>query len=1412
MSVIGEAALSVFLELLGGKLLDSVLNFVADHKQLRPQLKQWQSILPDIQAVLDDAEEKQIKNEGVKKWLEDLQDLAYDVDDILDEFAYDELRLKLKKSQAQASTSKVRKLIPTCCTSSNFTPTSFLFKNSMIPKVKEITARLNSLTTRRSSLGLSEILSQAPTSKGKQPRLQPTSVLDGVVEYVGRHKEKTEMIEFLKGDNSNGVSVLSIVGMGGMGKTTLAQLVYNDATINQSFHHKAWVCVSDHFDAVNITRTILKSIDPDSRDENDLNLLQVKLKEKLSGKRFLLVLDDIWNENYDDWTILRSPLGAGTHIIVTTRLQIVSSIVDPLQAFHLDKLSDDDCLSIFTQHALKARNFDGHLHFKEIGEKIVRRCNGIPLAAKAIGSLLRTVKYHGKWERIYESEIWNLPEEQCGIIPALRLSYHHLPSYLKRCFAYCSILPKDYEFEEEEIILLWRAEGLLQQKAMPQIKDLGNQYFQDLVSRSFFQTSSEDKSRFVMHDLINDLAQVVAGEICSKLEGDKKWKFSNRTRHSSYLVSDYDTVKKFEAFDQVNSLRTFLPLKFSSDYRGLFLTNVVLDDLLPRLGCLRMLSLSGYWITELPDVFENLKHLRYLNFSGTRIKCLPDSLCTLYHLETLLLRRCSELQRLPSKMENLVNLHYLDIRGADAIERIPFRIDKLTKLQRLTNFIIGEGDGSYIRGLKYLSNLKGDFRLSGLENVNGEDAGESKLYEKQGIHRLVLHWSEKFENASRNKEVEEWVLDSLCPPKKLEQLVIENYGGAKFSTSIADPSFKNMLSLELCNCKNCKSLPSIGSLLLLKDLSISGLDQVHKIGAELFGENQSNAFASLESLRFDNMLNWEEWDLCEDDEQVSKFPSLRFLSIRECPLLLGRLPTILQSLQTLEIYECQRLVVSISSFPLLCELRVEGCEELVDEGSLSVQKVTSLKAVSVSNISNFNISAERAMLRFANSETFKISGWKELGSLSQNGLSIVGHRFITIWNCPQLVSLETKEEILQLDKIPGVESLEIANCERLNRLPEALHAFPLITSIQLRKCPGLVCFAESNFPHALKELRIGDCVNLQYLVDEKENNNKSMSSNTCLLERLKISNCPSLIWLSSRGDICNRLQHLEIESCSKLSRLFLNAKLPVMLKQLFIGECPVLECIAQDILETIDLESIGIRGAEKIKSLPRGLDKLSHLQDIKLSRCPNLVSFEESGLPTTNLRVFAIENCENFRALPKCINNFTSLRELSVWECSADISFPEEGFPTNLTSLEITNAPKIYTSLVEWGFNRLTSLQKLNISGEGCSRVVSFPEETIGMMLPPSLTDISIQRFENLEFMCSKGLQHLTSLQQLGIYDCPKLASLPEKDVLLSLERLDIQRCPSLEEGCSRGKGREWSKISHIPYVQIDKNIVIPRY
>ncbi|XVE84007.1 hypothetical protein DITRI_Ditri16bG0134200 [Diplodiscus trichospermus] len=367
-----------------------------------------------------------------------------------------------------------------------------------------------------------------------------------------------------------------------------------------------------------------------------------------------------------------------------------------------------------------------------------------------------------------------------------------------------------------------------------------------------------------MHDLVNDLAQLVAGEICSKAEGDKQLRISTCTRHSSYVKSRYDGKKKFDAFDKANSLRTFLPLELLWE-REFYLTSSVLDDLLPKMKCLRVLSLKGYHISELSDCFENLKHLRYLDFSKTSIRCLPDSLCSLYHLETLILSQCRRLEKLPSKLGNLMELQYLDIGGPNSIEGMPSGVGKLTKLERLSDFILGKGDGHLVQELKNLSNLRGDFCFSGLENVKDQDAREAVLNEKLGIDRLTLQWRTTFD--TRIKEEEERVLDFLCPQKKLEHLAIEGYDGAKFSAWIADSSLKNLLCLRLQNCKNCKSLPSIGRLPLLKDLGIEGFNEVNKVGVEFFGENQSNVFVSLERLWFSDMPNWNEWDPCEGDEQ-----------------------------------------------------------------------------------------------------------------------------------------------------------------------------------------------------------------------------------------------------------------------------------------------------------------------------------------------------------------------------------------------------------------------------------------------------------------------------------------------------------------------------------------------------------------
>ncbi|GLT96544.1 hypothetical protein SLE2022_141570 [Rubroshorea leprosula] len=266
--------------------------------------------------------------------------------------------------------------------------------------------------------------------------------------------------------------------MGGIGKTTLARLIYNDDKLKGRFGLQAWVCVSVDFDVHRITKAILEHVTREICDLKELTLLQEKLQDKLSGQKFLLVLDDIWNEDYGLWENLQRPFlrGApGSRIIITTRSENIGrKIRGDGRVHNLSLLEDDACLSLFAQISLGAENFDEYPDLKRVGEKIVEKCKGLPLAIKALSGLLRGKADRAEWVNILNSEIWDLPDGNTSILPALKLSYNHLPSHLKRCFAYCSVFPKDYEFDERELVLLWMAHGFLQQQpqTMKKMKDL----------------------------------------------------------------------------------------------------------------------------------------------------------------------------------------------------------------------------------------------------------------------------------------------------------------------------------------------------------------------------------------------------------------------------------------------------------------------------------------------------------------------------------------------------------------------------------------------------------------------------------------------------------------------------------------------------------------------------------------------------------------------------------------------------------------------------------------------------------------------------------------------------------------------------------------------------------------------------
>ncbi len=598
---------------------------------------------------------------------------------------------------------------------------------------------------------------------------------------------------------------------------------------------------------------------------------------------------------------------------MTTRNTSVGKVMGAVQSYNLEFISDNDCWAIFVQHALMNENVGRHVDSGLIRERILKRCRGLPLAARTLGGLFRG-KELDEWEDIMNSKLWSSSDTGNNIFPVLRLSYHHLPHHLKRCFAYCSLFPKDYEFEEKQLILLWMAEGLIYQaEGDKPMEDLGGEYFRDLLSRSFFQQSSSDKSRFVMHDLISDLAQWVAGisyfRLETKLEGNKQSKVSSKARHLSYGGSIYDGTKKFKAISEFKHLRTFLPLMPA--YLGYsYLSYDIILNLLPKLQNLRVLSLSGYRIVEIPETIGDLKHLRYLDLSRTQLRSLPKSISTLYNLQTLLLENCSSLNTLPADFGNLFNLRHLNTFGSNLLEGMPLSIGKLTSLQTLSNFVVGKGSFSAIRDLGNLSHLRGTLCISKLENVTeAQDARDSNLIGKQDLNELVMEWSSNF-NESQNGETQLEVLEMLQPSVKLKELIMKCYGGTKFPTWMGDPSFSNLVLLRFENCKNCTSLPPVGQLPLLKDLLIRGMAGVKSVGREFYGESCSRPFRSLETLCFEMMPIWENWIPLGVNEE---FACLRELSIIRCPNLVRKLPDHLPSVKKVVIYGCLKLVVSVSN-------------------------------------------------------------------------------------------------------------------------------------------------------------------------------------------------------------------------------------------------------------------------------------------------------------------------------------------------------------------------------------------------------------------------------------------------------------------------------------------------------------------
>ncbi|KAM5567922.1 putative disease resistance RPP13-like protein 1 [Rosa sericea] len=879
-------------------VVDRIAKFVELKKDMftvvDDNLRKLKRTLMNIQARVDDIEKKHFITEAAEDLLEDLLTSFLDAEDLLDKIGLGLERMTCLGVEVN-NWSQVHDLIP--------------FYSSIPFEIKKMQVKLDELVTELESYSTTEIIQfREPKEKAIAPS---TSLVDESCVF-GRDTDKYKLEKMVLSVQEEGgnVSVIPIVGMAGIGKTTLAQLVYNDADVHKKFDLKMWVSVSLDSGLYMITKSILESATGGKGSQlSSLDSVQVELQKTLKGKRFLLVLDGICDENLSDWDQFRLSFGAakkGSKIVMTTRSEISASI-DASTSYRLDPLCDNACWEIIKQRG----NLNGQTNLEANGLAISKKCKGFPWVAKVIGSCLNSGEM--EWDALLNYELWELQEHKTRIYPVLKLlSYDNMPSYLKRCFSYCSIFPRDHVVEKDDLVQLWAAEGFIQSQGTREIEDVGRQYFEDLRSRAFFSqvpNIAGDQQRYKMHELIHDLARFVSTNLCFCMEDNMPClvHISPNARHASLLYENTQ-LSTLEVFYKYKKLRTFtlLPKSPSIPRPVMSLPNFssnlgeVPHEFFERLGRLRVLNLSHSAISKLPESIGNLIHLRYLNLSHTRIELLPKPITTIYGLETLKLKSCPKLLHLPENLKDLIKLRHLDFDRHRQLSSMPIDVGKLTSLETLHAFKVGKERGYQIEELKYMRCLRGSISITNLENVaDFMQAEAAMLHNKQYLDRLELEW-----NGIRGQmqPVQQEVLTGLEPHAGLKELRVAGYCGLLFPRWIANSAFSKLESIELENCPFCELLPSLGQLPALKKLLIQNMSTLEGVDRLFCGS--SAAFLSLETLTLRDMPELRNWSGLRDNDM----PCLRDLSIDSCPKL-ATLPSFhyLTSLQCLDINRCPQL-------------------------------------------------------------------------------------------------------------------------------------------------------------------------------------------------------------------------------------------------------------------------------------------------------------------------------------------------------------------------------------------------------------------------------------------------------------------------------------------------------------------------
>ncbi|VAH87404.1 unnamed protein product [Triticum turgidum subsp. durum] len=977
---------------------------------------------------------------------------------------------------------------------------------------------------------------------------------------IGRTKEKQKILSILSESITEEMVILPIYGIGGIGKTTLAQLVFNDPKFQD--YTRVWVYVSQEFNLNKIGNSIITQLTDKISNIPTKQMLHKRLKELFDGKSILIVLDDLWEENPKELDKMKVMLGLGLGskvIIVTTRdgglaRKFCSPAVAP---YKLETLTVNECWTIIKQKADFEDRIDQE-QLEHIGREIATKCGGVALAAQSLGYMLNGMR-SDEWESVRDSHIWNLSTSVGHeVLASLQLSYSHMSAWLKLCFSYCAIFRKGQTIAKYDLIHQWIALGFVEQSRIFDSMQLCENYVTQLLGMSFLQYSKipwgytqEDKyiTFFTMHDLVHDLArEILAHQL--NTEG-------NNCRYA--LLTDCTKSLQLSVAFPANI--------YSLHFRGCY-GQELCDGAFSSAKCLRVLDLSECLIKKLPDCIGQLKQLRFLRAPGIRYEMVPSCITELSQLNYLNLGDSDKISALP---EAIGDMTHLDLSGCVEIRELSISIS-FAELKQLVHLDLSRSSVSTAEALGGCTKLQ-YLNLSG----NKEHIGRLSKAISNLIKLRYLNLSgcmNAMAPASENEIVR--LLDSVCTLSNLEHLDLSKNKAYSISIPESIGNLMKLHTLYLLDCTRLKlpadlvvhassdKFSSNISLLCLEVLTIYRLENVKS--AEEARCIKRTMLRCLKAPAFVSMTcgpnRWlAHMSMTQRQVQIQKIIELRFewtvvggRSVDDKEVLEKLVPPtsvqrlyisgyssvsvpnwlmgIRQHLPNLsQLYFCDfpncNNLPSLGQLPYLRELGLCRMESLEEWNTAYTSGEPKLGALTIDQCAKLRIKpcAPRATVLWIIDSDNVLSSWEE--NLSHGGASSSP---IT-----KLIVKNSKVPLHQwrlLHQLPALRDLTITGCSDLTTSPKIIQQFSSLVSLSfdqaelpswLAKVTSLqilrlsVCRSMTSLPQwlgklaSLKELQIMRCEGIRSLPDSIQQLTK--------LEQLTIRGCPTLVkWCESDSE------------------------------------------------------------------------------------------------------------------------------------------------------------------------------------------------------------------------------------------------------------------------------------------------------